>query len=324
MNPRRIARLKEKQDRLEKALAEINRRRQETVGGPAPKAIASTSDPDSRAMKDKEGRSKPNFNAQAAADTAHGVIVAEDVNDHPEDSGMLIPMIEQTRENCGQLPAEVSADSQYNVGADLEALEKMGVVGYLPDNGQSGAGLPPDQADALAAAQAGQVLSDAQFNALPKDTAGHIDKAAFRYDRAADVYRCPMGGVLTFVRNSQNARKSGLVIRAQYGRCAACANCPRAAMCCKDPAAGRTVNRDQYEDCRERLRERMSSSAGRERYRLRGQTIEPRFGLIKHGLGIRRFMRRGLAAVRAEFTLICTVVNVGILLRHWSAVEAVL
>ena len=68
----------------------------------------------------------------------------------------------------------------------------------------------------------------------------------------------------------------------------------------------------------------MASEVGRQRYRLRGQTVEPRIGLIKHGLGIRRFLRRGLAAAKTEWLLACTAVNVGILLRNWEAVEAVL
>jgi transposase len=324
-NQQRKARLEEKRNRLEDALAAINRRRQEVVGGPEPKPIASTTDPDGRAMKDKEGRTKPNYNAQAASDTAHGVIVANEVNDHPEDSGMLVPMLEQTQENCGRLPAEASADSQYNTGPDLEKMEQMEVVGYLPDSGKPSEVPPGDKAaEALAAAQAGQALSDEQWNALPKNTEKRIDKAAFRYDREADVYRCPMGQVLGFVRTSQKELRCGTVIRRQYGGCPGCATCPRAAMCCQNPATGRIINRDQYEDYRERMRERMASPAGRERYRLRGQTIEPRFGFIKHGLGVRRFMRRGLAGVRAEFSLICTIVNVGILLGHWSQVETVL
>ena len=84
------------------------------------------------------------------------------------------------------------------------------------------------------------------------------------------------------------------------------------------------INRDQYEEHRERMRARMKSPHGRDRYRLRGQTVEPRFGYIKRGLGFRRFLRRGLEAVRTEWSLLCTAVNVGILLRHWPEVMKVL
>ena len=64
----------------------------------------------------------------------------------------------------------------------------------------------------------------------------------------------------------------------------------------------------------------MSSAAGRAVYRRQRETVEPRFGQIKHVLGVRRFLRRGLGRVRTEWSMICTAVNVGILLRHWERV----
>ena len=72
------------------------------------------------------------------------------------------------------------------------------------------------------------------------------------------------------------------------------------------------------------MRARMKTDQGRSRYRLRGPTVEPRFGHIKRGLGVRRFMRRGLEAVRTEWSLVCTVVNVAILLKNWNQVAKVL
>ena len=48
-------------------MSEIERRREESAAASKPpKAIASTTDPDARVMKDKEGRRKPNYNAQMA------------------------------------------------------------------------------------------------------------------------------------------------------------------------------------------------------------------------------------------------------------------
>ena len=324
--PQQLAKLEREQERLRKALATIERRREEAVGSPKPKAIDSITDPDSRVMRDKEGRRKPNYNTQLAGDSANGVLVGNGVNDQAEDSGLLTPMVSQVEENCGQKPAEVTADSQYNTGPELEALEKQGVVGYLPDNGKPSEAPRGQeaQAEALAAAQSGQSLTDDQWDALPKNGKGRIEKSAFRYDAEADLYRCPMNQELRFLRTSQNRLKSGVVIRAQYGGCSACATCPRAGMCCENPEKGRLINRDQYEDYRERLRTRMKTEEGRTRYRERGPLIESRFGQIKRGLGVRRFMRRGLEAVQTEWSMICTVVNLGILLRHWSEVRAVL
>jgi transposase len=323
--PQRLSRLQRQQERLKKALAAIERRAAESVSGPEPKAIACVTDPDSRAMPDKEGKSKPNYNAQIATDTTAGVITARDVNDRAEDSGQLTPMLDQTQENVGRLPAEASADSNYNTGPELDGLEQRGVTGYLPGSGECSdvSGQPTPASEAVAAAQAGQALTDAQWDALPTES-GRITKESFRYDPAADAYICPMGQSLPFLRFSSAERNWGTSSRAQYGGCSACATCVKAVMCCKDPNRGRMVNRDQYEGHRERMRARMKTDHGRSRYRLRGPTVEPKFGHIKRGLGVRRFMRRGLEAVRTEWSLVCTAVNVAILLKHWDQVSNVL
>jgi DDE family transposase len=51
-------------------------------------------------------------------------------------------------------------------------------------------------------------------------------------------------------------------------------------------------------------------AAGRQGpYRLRKQVVEPVFGQIKQARGFRQFLRRGLAAVQSEWSLLCTVHN---------------
>jgi len=51
------------------------------------------------------------------------------------------------------------------------------------------------------------------------------------------------------------------------------------------------------------------TAEGKELYKLRKQTVEPVFGQIKGARGFRQFLRRGQAAVRAEWALLCTVHN---------------
>jgi transposase len=321
----RLAAMKRKQERLERCLSAIERRRQGCASTTKPKAIASTTDPDSRVMRDKEGRRKPNYNGQVATDTEHGVIVATEVNDAVEDSGQLTPVLGEVAANCGRLPDEVSADSQYNTGPDLEVLETKGVVGYLPD-ARTNSEVPQATSPAVRAVEKshrGELLSDEEWSALPKDNK-LISKVAFRYDAEGDVYVCPAGARLRFVRCTQNRRNWGVARSRQYGGCRACATCVRATLCCKEPPKGRTIKRDQYEVYRERMRSRMKEERSRARYALRKQTVEPRIGEIKHVRGVRRFLRRGLEAVRHEWTLVCTAVNVGILLKHWEEVAAVL
>jgi hypothetical protein len=276
-------------------------------------------------MRDKEGRSKPNYNAQLAVDSSSGMIVGEALNDRAEDSGQLTPLLEEVRVNCGRLPTEASADSQYNTGPELAAIEPMPVIVYVPDAHQrsDGAVRPVEQSEALTAAAAGQELNAAQWQALPRDAQGFLDKSAFVYDAHKNEYRCPAGRALPLLRMSCTSSRAGRTVRWQY-RCTTCSSCAQAAACCRKPTVGRIVNRDQYEEHRERMRARMASPEGRARYRPRKQTVEPCIGRIKHNLGVRRFLHRGLAKVASEWALLCTAVNVGVLRRHWDAVKAVL
>jgi len=327
-DPPPLAAAKKKKALLERALQEIARRRDESASDKPPKAIASTTDPDCRSMKDKEGRSKPNYNAQLAVDVETSMIVAADVNDEPSDAGQLAPMVAQTTENCGASPRQVSADSAYNTGPDLATLEAQSIVTYVPDSGENSEAQPSDESSdattqAIEAVRAGQTLTESQWQALPKDSNGRVTKDAFAYDHALDLYRCPAGEQLAPRSTSPTKRKWGTAMRRKYGpdkKNPVCASCPHASMCCEKPAEGRTVSRDQYEDHRERQRARMESDVGREVYRRRRETVEPRFGEIKQVYGVRRFLRRGREAVRTEWSMICTAVNMAILLRNWEKV----
>lgn len=57
------------------------------------------------------------------------------------------------------------------------------------------------------------------------------------------------------------------------------------------------------------MRHRLATAAGRAQYKLRQQTVEPVFGIIKEALGFRRFRLRGLAQVNWEWKLVCTAYN---------------
>ena len=59
----------------------------------------------------------------------------------------------------------------------------------------------------------------------------------------------------------------------------------------------------------ERMAYRVATPEGRQRYKLRQQTVEPVFGIIKQALGFRRFSLRGLAKVNLEWTLVSLAYN---------------
>ena len=57
---------------------------------------------------------------------------------------------------------------------------------------------------------------------------------------------------------------------------------------------------------RDRMRRKLRTKRGRQRYALRMGTVEPVFGQIKQGRGFRQFLLRGLEKVQGEWSLICT------------------
>ena len=63
------------------------------------------------------------------------------------------------------------------------------------------------------------------------------------------------------------------------------------------------------------MKKKLQTDAGRKMYAKRKKTVEPVFGIIKHVMGFRQFLHRGLAAVRAEWELVCLAYNVKRLFR---------
>lgn len=57
------------------------------------------------------------------------------------------------------------------------------------------------------------------------------------------------------------------------------------------------------------MKHRLASAAGKQKYKLRQQTVEPVFGIIKSVLGFRQFLLRGMKKVKLEWTLVCAAYN---------------
>lgn len=64
-----------------------------------------------------------------------------------------------------------------------------------------------------------------------------------------------------------------------------------------------------------KMQSKMQSDAGRSKYKLRQQTVEPVFGIIKHAMGFRQFLLRGLRNVTGEWTLVSLAYNIR---RLWT------
>jgi hypothetical protein len=67
-----------------------------------------------------------------------------------------------------------------------------------------------------------------------------------------------------------------------------------------------------------RMRGRIDQGGTQSRYRLRKQTVEPVFGIIKSVRGFRQFFLRGITKVSAEWSLLCAAHNT-LKLAKWNA-----
>ena len=127
----RLARIREAKEALE-AEARDKEGPGKTGGEakPAEKTQRNFTDPQSRILKTGDGFIQ-GYNAQAAADAGHQVIVAHGVTESGSDHKQLEPMVEAIAEETGALPKQLSADAGYGSEANLEILEGHGIRGYV-------------------------------------------------------------------------------------------------------------------------------------------------------------------------------------------------
>ena len=109
---------------------------------PAPTAQRNFTDPESRIMPDgaNKGCFVQAYNAQAAVDGRHQIIVAAEITQDTNDKKQLLPLLEQVEQNLGRKPETVTADAGYFSEAALTD-EKIKEVDLLisPDRHKHGA-----------------------------------------------------------------------------------------------------------------------------------------------------------------------------------------
>jgi hypothetical protein len=97
---------------------------------PSGKAQRNFTDPESRILKTQDG-SIQGYNAQAAVDGAHQIIVAQTLTRSSSDQAQLAPLLDGIRANLGTNPDEVSADAGYCSDANLRTIKRRRIEGYI-------------------------------------------------------------------------------------------------------------------------------------------------------------------------------------------------
>lgn len=118
----------------------------EKDGTPKPKAQRNFTDPESRIQKTKDGFIQ-GYNAQAAVDEEHQIIVAQALTNQPPDVEHFAPMMEQVIENCGRVPGYVTADAGYFSEHNLACASRLGIDAYIPMKREKHGPEPPEVRD---------------------------------------------------------------------------------------------------------------------------------------------------------------------------------
>ena len=112
-------------------------------GTPTPKAQRNFTDPDSRIMV-RDGAFVQAYNAQIVVDDAHHIIVAAALSNQGPDAESFEPMLRRAVDNCGQVPAAVTADAGYFSGANVRAAEHLGAEPFIAVGAHLSNGRPDD------------------------------------------------------------------------------------------------------------------------------------------------------------------------------------
>ena len=248
----------------------------EAHGRPADHLRVAATDPDAVNQPRKDGVVAPSYKPSILANEAQ-FIVGQHVNASNEIAA-LEPLLEQHVAALGGLPDCLMADAGYYAISVLElALERD--IDILCPSGKATSAHDVDRT--------GKTFTKHLFAFQPND----------------NTYRCPAGHSLVAIGTEHD--RDGRTLT-KFGN-APCSSCPERTKC-TTAKTGRTIKRYDGDELKEAQREVMHQPAALAKYRQRSAMVEPVFGRLRE-MGLRRFRRRGLVRVRAEFSLYCIAYN---------------
>lgn len=301
----------------ERARAADAARKKEGVDPEKNPAQVPMADPDSRVMPNKEGGYAPNYTPIVTTDGENGFILDCDVLNEVNESHALPESVDRIEETFGQKPQAVLTDAGNSTGQNMVSMEERGIELLTPaESCQPQPGNPAHRADPR------QPVPAEQWNDLPRNSRGQLDKSCFVHDAEEDRYYCPQGRSLPYEQTKSEQRR-GVRHQRRIYRSVDCSGCPLAAACLSPEAKGRrTIGRDQHEGARERTAARMATPEARARYKKRPRIAETPFAILKAVMGVRQFLLRGLEKVKTEWRWAATAFNIAKLMRGIARLRA--
>lgn len=272
-------------------------------------------DNESAKMKTSKGIIQ-GYNGVAVVDAKHQVVVHAEAFGEPQEQGLLVPVLEGTRESFKAIgesedilkKVKLSTDSGFHSEANLKYVYEQEIDGYI--------------ADRLFRKRDPRFAGADRHHPGPKTKSGQFHPKDFTHDAQAQTCTCPAGHSL--IRNGERCFINGREAVKFSGPKQACTSCELRHKCLRHPE--RTKVRQviffsgRWQDGKERYTEKMKSKIdsdeGRYQYARRLAIVEPVFGNTSGNLRLNRFSLRGKRKVNTQWLLYCAVHNLGKVHRY--------
>lgn len=312
--PPELLDLKDRREKLEQIQRDLKAmdetRRKDGIDPAKNPAQIPKHDPDSRVLPNKEGGYAPNYTPICTTEGHGGFIVDIDVIAITGEQKELLPSLDRIAQTLGEKPENALADGAFATGPNIEGCEERGIEFFSNLPSPDPATNPAIRPDLT------QPVPPEQWDQLPiNPQTKKLDKTCFIFDPQTNTFHCPQGHAMPFDETKSQTSRGEKSTWDTY-RCGSCAGCPLKPRCTAPTnKGGRTASRDKYADQREEFAAKMRGEPGKKKYDQRMRIAETPFGLIKHVLGLRQFLLRGLAKVKLEWLWTCTAINLDKLAR---------
>ena len=276
---------KERAEKLDEALKEYKEISEN--GGRRKEIRVSTTDPESRIMKQANGGFNPSYNAQIAVDRENKIIIDKYATKKQADTGEFEPMMESIKNRMGEVPGQVIADGGYNTYENIVTAAGEGI-------------------DLIAGDRGNNKRSELEYER--RGITEEYKSEAFKYDGKANAMICPRGKILKYNGKENLTGLTNYMYRADIRECK---ECPSKKNCCpKSETNGRQVVRKEYEQAVIDFQEKMKTEEAKSTYKKRGADAEFVNAWLKDKFKLRQFRLRGLCKVNIELALAALAYNV--------------
>ena len=265
------------------------------------------------------------YNANAAVDDKHQVIVAAGAYGCGTDHGNLVPMLALTEENLRMVGTVdslrdmvVTADTSYFSKVNLQACDERQVDAYIPD--PHFRKRDPQLRDPDRHRRKTVLKPD-----KPKPPPTTFSSKDFIHEPDQNRLRCPAGKYL--YSNGSGHVQHGRHTHKFKAPLSACAGCKLRSKCLRHPERTKvrqvqltgdyaSVAATKNPTLAQKMREKIDTLAGRATYRRRLGIVEPVFANLSTHKGMGRFTLRGKEKVTIQWLCYCLVHNIGKIARY--------